>query len=221
MDRKVLHQLSYGVYAITTLDGMRPAGCIANSVMQVTSQPPTVAVSINHRNHTNPSIVACGRFALSICPETADPAEIGALGFSSSRDGDKFSALRYKLADGLPVLEDAVSYGLFKVVDRWETATHTVFLGEMYNSAQLADGKPMTYAYYHEVFRGTSPSNAPTYEAPTEPGKKEADMSGKKVWRCTICGYIYDGETPFEELPADWTCPLCGAGKDRFEEVDA
>ena len=44
---------------------------------------------------------------------------------------------------------------------------------------------------------------------------------------CDVCGYIYDPEagdsdggiapgTPFEKLPADWVCPLCGAGKDSF-----
>ncbi len=37
---------------------------------------------------------------------------------------------------------------------------------------------------------------------------------------CTICGYIYDEEkegTKFEDLPSDWTCPLCAAPKDDFE----
>lgn len=45
---------------------------------------------------------------------------------------------------------------------------------------------------------------------------------------CKICGYIYDPEkgdpdsnvalgTPFSELPEDWVCLVCGAGKDQFE----
>jgi rubredoxin len=49
-------------------------------------------------------------------------------------------------------------------------------------------------------------------------------------WECTICGYIYDpalGDedngippgTPFEKLPDSWVCPVCGAGKDLFEEM--
>ena len=49
-------------------------------------------------------------------------------------------------------------------------------------------------------------------------------------YRCTICGYIYDPEkrrptsnikagTSFEELPANWLCPVCGASKDSFEKV--
>lgn len=46
-------------------------------------------------------------------------------------------------------------------------------------------------------------------------------------WECTVCGYIYDPEegdpdgdiapgTPFEQLPDDWVCPVCGASKDKF-----
>ena len=49
-------------------------------------------------------------------------------------------------------------------------------------------------------------------------------------WRCTICQYEYDpaaGDpengvppgTPFEELPEEWVCPICGAGKDLFEPI--
>ena len=42
-------------------------------------------------------------------------------------------------------------------------------------------------------------------------------------YRCVACGYIYDEDaegTKFEELPEDWTCPLCGVGKDMFEKVE-
>ena len=50
-------------------------------------------------------------------------------------------------------------------------------------------------------------------------------------YRCTVCGYIYDpelgdpdrgvkGGTPFEKLPADWVCPVCGASKDQFEKIE-
>jgi rubredoxin len=50
-------------------------------------------------------------------------------------------------------------------------------------------------------------------------------------WRCIPCGYIYDpaigdpdngiaAGTRFEDLPDDWTCPDCGAGKDDFEKVE-
>jgi len=59
-------------------------------------------------------------------------------------------------------------------------------------------------------------------------GIKEKTMQ-KHV--CDLCGYIYDPEqgdpaggvqpgTPFEAIPGDWVCPLCGASKDKFYTVD-
>jgi rubredoxin len=49
-------------------------------------------------------------------------------------------------------------------------------------------------------------------------------------WKCSICGYIYDPAAgdpdggikpgiPFEELPDDWVCPVCGAPKEEFERI--
>lgn len=34
---------------------------------------------------------------------------------------------------------------------------------------------------------------------------------------CKVCGYVYEGDD-FEDLPDEWVCPLCGVGKDQFEE---
>ena len=42
-------------------------------------------------------------------------------------------------------------------------------------------------------------------------------------YECMACGYIYDEEVEgvkFEDLPDDWTCPLCGVGKDMFKKVE-
>lgn len=49
-------------------------------------------------------------------------------------------------------------------------------------------------------------------------------------YMCNVCGYIYDPEegdpengvepgTPFNDLPGDWTCPVCGAEKSEFQET--
>lgn len=51
-----------------------------------------------------------------------------------------------------------------------------------------------------------------------------------KKYICTACGYVYDPEegdpnadiepgTAFEDLPEDWVCPLCGVGKEMFNEL--
>ncbi|MCL2491964.1 MAG: rubredoxin [Coriobacteriia bacterium] len=36
---------------------------------------------------------------------------------------------------------------------------------------------------------------------------------------CSVCGWVYDGEEPFEDLPDDYTCPMCSAPKSAFNEV--
>ena len=49
-------------------------------------------------------------------------------------------------------------------------------------------------------------------------------------YECMACGYVYDpakgdedggipAGTPFEDLPEDWVCPVCGVGKDSFEKI--
>lgn len=37
-----------------------------------------------------------------------------------------------------------------------------------------------------------------------------------KKYICSVCGYEYDGDVPFEQLPDDYACPVCGVGKDQF-----
>lgn len=49
-------------------------------------------------------------------------------------------------------------------------------------------------------------------------------------WECDVCGYVYDPSegdsdggiapgTSFEDLPDDWVCPVCGAGKSEFSKI--
>ena len=97
MNTNVFRNLSYGVYVVTTLDGSRPTGCVANSVMQITSSPATIAVSMNHDNYTNDCMKRAGVFAVSILSEKSDPSLIGQFGFQSGRDTDKFAGVRLRL----------------------------------------------------------------------------------------------------------------------------
>ena len=91
----------------------------------------------------------------------------------------------------------------------------------------LTAAEPMTYAYYHAVKGGKSPKNAPTYQKEGPPKPAATPVAKAACYTCTVCGYIYDPEkgdpdgnaaagTRFEDLPADWICPVCGAQKDQF-----
>ena len=214
MDKKVLRNLSYGVYVVTSRDKDKNVGCIANSIMQVTSNPSVIAVSINHDNYTNKVIKENNKFGVSILKETTDAKIIGTFGFKSSKDTDKFEGINFKEIMEIPVLEDTCGYMVCKVIETMETSTHTIFLGEVINADDYSEENAMTYKYYHENLKGSSPKNAPTYE---ETSTSQVDKESKKrKWRCSICGYIHEAD----ELPDDFKCPICGVGKEYFELVE-
>ena len=214
MDKKVLRNLSYGVYVVTSKDKDRNIGCIANSIMQVTSNPSVIAVSINHDNYTNKVIKENNKFGVSILKETTDAKIIGTFGFKASKDTDKFDGINFKEISEIPVLENTCGYMVCKVIDTMETSTHTIFLGEVIEADDYSTENAMTYKYYHENLKGSSPKNAPTYE---ETSISQVDKDSKKIkWKCSICGYIHEAD----ELPDDFKCPICGVGKEYFELVE-
>ena len=214
MDKKVLRNLSYGVYVVTSKDIDRNVGCIANSIMQVTSNPSVIAVSINHDNYTNKVIKENNKFGVSILKETTDVKIIGTFGYKSSKDTDKFDGINFKEISEIPVLENTCGYMVCKVIDTMETSTHTIFLGEVIEADDYSTENAMTYKYYHENLKGSSPKNAPTYE---ETSISQVDKDSKKrKWKCSICGYVHEAD----ELPDDFKCPLCGVGKEYFELVE-
>lgn len=212
MNKNAFHNLSYGVYIVSTLDGARPTGCIANSAMQITSSPATIAVSINHDNYTNACIKESGKFAISILSEQIDPGLIGTFGFQSGKEIDKFDGVSVVEKEGICVVADACAYVVCNVIDSMETATHTVFLGEVIDADVLTKEDPMTYAYYHKVVKGKSPKNAPTY---IEEDAIE-EVAAEEKWTCGICGYVYDGSFPFENLSDAFECPICKQPKSVF-----
>ena len=165
INKNTFRSLSYGVYIISTLDGARPTGCVANSAMQITSEPATIAVSINHDNYTNKCIAENGKFAISILGEHIDPMVIGTFGFRSGKDCNKFDIVKPAIKGYMPVVADANAYIVCDVIDKMETETHTVFLGKVVDADVMKEDTPMTYAYYHNVIKGKSPKNAPTYKA--------------------------------------------------------
>jgi ferric-chelate reductase [NAD(P)H] len=165
MDPNVLHNLSYGMYIVSSAKDGRPNGQVANTVFQITSEPVTIGISINKKNLTHEYIEASRHFSVSILEEGTPLPYIGKFGFKSGRQEDKFRDTAHKvLASGCPVATDfAVAYFEAEVVNSFDCGTHTLFLGCMKESAILKQAKVMTYEYYHVVKKGTTPPKAPTF----------------------------------------------------------
>lgn len=212
---KILTSLSYGMCAIGAKGITSVNACIVNTVIQISSLPMTVAVSINHSNYTNECIKRTGEFTVSVLSENTSGAVIGALGFTSGRDGNKLNNVRYKiLREGVPVIqEDICCWFLCRVVNTVETVTHTIFIAEPVAGSESIKGKPMTYDFYKNVIKGKSPKFSPTYLP------EEEEITER--YTCTICKYEHiDPLVPFEELPPSWVCPICGAPKSVFKKTN-
>lgn len=227
MNPQALRSLSYGLYVLSTTESDTPFGCIINTAFQITAQPPRIAVSCNRDNFTNGKIKSSGLFGISVLPESTDSSLIGTFGFKSGRDIDKFETTPFEKGKetGVPLLTE-LTMAVFecRVVETLEVGTHTIFVGEVLDGeVTLPSEREMTYRYYHEKLRGTAPKNAPTYL------KEEAAPEKKgELWKCSVCGYVYDSEegagdipagTAFENLPEGWICPVCGVGKEMFNPL--
>lgn len=164
-DPNVLHNLSYGMYIVSSYNSDKLNGQIANTVFQITSEPVTIAVSINKKNLTHELIETSGVFTVSVLGEDAPLEFIGRFGFRTGRKEDKFSGISFKtLESGCPVvLEHSICYAAAEVTGRLDCLTHTLFLGKMTGSEMLKQANPMTYAFYHMVKHGSTPRSAPTF----------------------------------------------------------
>ena len=165
LDRRAFRDLSYGLYIVTSRDGDRLNGQIVNTVIQVTSDPPRVAVIINKKNLTHDFITRSGVFGVSVLDDTATMTFIGPFGFRSGRDVNKFEKVSFKKGvTGAPLVsEHSLSLLEAKVFDCIDLGTHSIFIGDVVFSEVLKTGKPLTYHFYHEVLKGKSPPNAPTF----------------------------------------------------------
>jgi flavin reductase (DIM6/NTAB) family NADH-FMN oxidoreductase RutF/rubredoxin len=229
MNPKALQKLGYGLYVVTSRKGDRLNGQIANTVFQVTAEPPTIAVSINRSNLTWEFIKESRVFAVSVLSQDTPLSFIGHFGFKSGRDVDKLESINYRVGQSKApvVIENAVSYMEARVIKETDIGTHTIFVGEIIDGDVLSEKPCMTYDYYHQVKRGVTPKTAPSYVKE----KKEEVNTKIAKYKCSVCGWVYDPEvgdpdggiapgTAFEEIPDEWVCPVCGAAKSDFEKIE-
>lgn len=229
MNRAALHKISYGLYIVTSGQDGKFNGQIANSIVQVTSKPATLAMCINRENYTYELIRQSRKFVVSIVSEAAPMTFIGLFGFKSGRDVDKLKEVKTKIGvTGVPIVLDySIGFIEAEVESELDCGTHTIFVGKVVEADLTGEGQPMTYDYYQNVKGGKSPKSAPTFDqeaAATKPKEKSAAR-----YVCSVCGYVYDPEkgdpdngvapgTGFEDIPDSWTCPICGAEKSQFEK---
>ena len=244
MDINALNKLTYGVYVIASGNEKEKNAFIATVAVQVTSQPVQIAIACNKNNYTAEFIEKFGNFSVSVIKREYTPALLGNFGFQSGRNIDKFAKYDciYGANTGVPIVtEDCLAWFECKLVNKMDVGSHILYIGEVLDAKTLSlNEAPLTYAYYHEVKRGVAPANAPhgaakpkesTENQNNQPNNNNQNSIAMKKYVCSVCGYVYDPEkgdpdsgiapgTAFEDIPDDWTCPLCGVGKSDFEPAN-
>lgn len=204
MNKKAMYHLTYGLFVLTAAKEEKDNGCIINTAGQVTSEPNRISIAVNKSNYTHDIIRETKAFNISVISEAADFSLFERFGFHSGRDTDKFEDLEGwgRAANGISYIAMGTNaYISAKVVSEQDLGSHTLFIAEVTDMEVLSSVPSATYAYYQEHIKPKP--------------QKTASPEGKTVWRCTVCGYEYEGE----ELPADFICPLCKHPASDFEKV--
>lgn len=185
-----MHRLSYGLFVLTAKEGEKDNGCIVNTVIQVTTEPNCIAVAVNKKNYTHDMIERTGMFNVSVLTEKSSFETYKHWGFQSGADVDKAKEITFSRANNgiIYLTEETNAFISARVRSMVDLGTHTLFLAEVTDAEVLSDDPSVTYAYYQSNIK----------QAP------KADAQ-KKGFICTVCGYIYEGDT----LPDDFICPWC------------
>ncbi len=193
---KITRKITQGMYVLTTQGG----GCVVDAVSQVSAgNNPLIAVSVMKKNYTNEILHKNETFALSVLGMDVNTEIIKTFGFNSMRDIDKFENVDTEKVMNVPVIKDSLGYMVCEKIDSIENDTHTLFIGKLIEGDVYKNSEAMSYGYYQEH---------------KDELMKVTTEKGKTAWVCTMCGYVYYGET----LPDDFKCPLCGVGPEYFEK---
>jgi len=217
MNLDILRDITYGMYIVSISYENIMSGCVVNTITQITSENPIISVSINKNNYTNEILKKSKKIAISILSEETSKDTIVKFGYNTSREINKFEDINYINEYNVPIVNDNIcGYIIGDIINVVDVETHDIFLIRIIDTKKISNNIPMTYSYYHNNLKGTSPKNAPTYI-------KENTNNGYAKYECIICGHIYDEEVEkvkFEDLPDDWKCPVCKVGKDKFKRIN-
>ncbi|MCI8589066.1 MAG: hypothetical protein HFG40_05370 [Bacilli bacterium] len=192
---KITRKITQGMYILTTKNG----GCVVDAVSQISAgEHPLISVAVMKKNYTCQLLKENQTFALSVLGKDNSAEAIQTFGMNSMRDIDKFEHVKTKEVEGLRIIEESIGYMVCEIIDRIENDTHILFIGKLVEGDILKEADPMSYSYYQE-------NKKDLVRVKTE--------TGKTVWVCTVCGYIYDKE----ELEEDFVCPKCGVDYTLFE----
>lgn len=207
MNNKAFFKLSYGLYVVSSSCDGKDSACIANTFVQVTSEPARVCITLNKNNYTTSLIENSCVYNVGVLLDDIDMDVIRRFGFQSGKDVNKFDGIDYEVdCQNIKQITEGIAASFsVKVISMTDVGTHIMFVGDVIDCKVINGGEVLTYANYHNKKNGTTPKNASSYQADTS----------KHGWRCTVCGFILEAD----ELPEDFICPVCKQPSSVFEKI--
>jgi flavin reductase (DIM6/NTAB) family NADH-FMN oxidoreductase RutF len=165
IEPRVFFLVSAGMYLISTKSGNKYNSAIASSLIQVSSSPPKMIVSIHKESLTHEYIQESKLFGVSVLSADTPKKFIMLLGFRSGKTHEKFKDLNYKIGkSGAPIaLDHTIAYLDCQVEESLDCETHTVFAAKVIDAELISTEKPMTYIHYCEVLKGKTPTTSPLF----------------------------------------------------------
>ena len=202
MNNNAMFKIGYGLYVVTANVNGYDNGCIVNTVIQVTTTPNRISVTVNKANKTHDMIVDSGKFNVSMLSQKASFDTFRHFGFQSGKSVNKFvgfDAFERSENNIAYITEGTCAFLSATVYSCVDLGTHTMFIANVIDGEILSDEEPVTYSYYH---------------ANIKPKPQKVEVKAESAYRCKICGYVHEGE-----LPDDFICPLCKHGASDFEKI--
>ena len=207
MDKKAFFKLSYGLYVVSSNCDGKDSACIANTFVQVTSDPARVCITLNKNNYTTSLIENSCVYNVGVLLDDVEMDVIRRFGFQSSKDVDKFDGIDYEVdCQNVKQITKSIAASFsVKVISMTDVGTHIMFVGDVVDCKVLDESEVLTYANYHNKKNGTTPKNASSYQ----------ESDAKQGWVCSVCGYVLEAQ----ELPDDFICPVCKQPASVFKKI--
>lgn len=141
--KQALRMFTYGLYAVTCIDGDEVNAFTANWLSQVSFEPPLLAVSVENDSKSLPMIEHSGKFAVNVL-RSGQKALAGALGKSALKNPDKLANIPYDIHEGSLVLRDAQAWVACEVRQSVPAGDSTLVLAEIVDAGVIAEGAPLT-----------------------------------------------------------------------------
>jgi flavin reductase (DIM6/NTAB) family NADH-FMN oxidoreductase RutF len=149
--RRVLQNMTYGVYVLTALHQQKAHAMVVSWVSQVSYEPPLILVGVRHNRPMIPVLTESGFFGLNLL-QKGRISSFSVIKPALPQENPVW--MERKTASGVPIMNDALGYLELKLEHTYTPGDHTLFVGKILDGVVMAEVEPLTTLDYGEAYIG-------------------------------------------------------------------